>query len=533
MNEIDLLKKLILREEETETLPQGFEEDPMGFILKKYPGLNTVMEYMMTKDFKEFVDAIFVVAPKPTTFKVLLHNGQYFFLQFMGDTYQATVLGKNYYLKSIGEKERCMLAIARLLRYGSPLKTKGPEGGETGTGEEAGGLGGETAPAETGGEEEAGGEALEEKKIIQTLLNRSLISEAYTFFPKSEREIEDPNLRKLFKLLRSISDIEDPIALDPDKPNWVNVTRKLQSDPKTLAALKKLFGQPLTAGTKVNWNGLNIKFGEGSRGGRGVKSKGPAFENTLVGDLQKVSENGFDEEDLSSYSNPEMVQKIVAKLGLQDGGFEVISEGGKNQSRPLQVTSAGPEIVFSGESVASTLTDITVIKDKKPYYISAKFGNTLTFFNSGVTRFLPPDEIKSGMIKNPEGKILLKTLGINNKMFCAVFNDYGKIDFSTVKVRGEVDIAKLQHLVSSGIGSGYYYAKSGGGDNEFFKIDGKYNKLASTITSVPKVYYGGLDGSGKRIDIVFESAKYFFKVNIRNKQGGLYPTHIMCDYKLK
>jgi hypothetical protein len=47
------------------------------------------------------------------------------------------------------------------------------------------------------------------------------------------------------------------------------------------------------------------------------------------------------------------------------------------------------------------------------------------------------------------------------------------------------------------------------------------------------VYYGGIDGKGKRIDLVFESAKYFFKVNIRNKQGGLYPTHIMCDYKAK
>ena len=148
MNKIELIKRLV--EAETETLPVGFEEDPMGFILKKYPGLNNVMEYMMTKEFREFVDGIFIVAPKPTTFKVLLHNGQYFFLQFMGDTYQATVLGKNYYLKSIGEKERCMLAIARLLRYGNPLKTKGPEGGEQAAGGEEAGLGGETGGEEAG-----------------------------------------------------------------------------------------------------------------------------------------------------------------------------------------------------------------------------------------------------------------------------------------------------------------------------------------------------------------------------------------------
>lgn len=187
ITELDILKAILLKEEATETLPQGFEEDPMGFILKKYPGLNEVLNYLMTESFKEYVDAIFVVAPKPTTFKIVLHNGQYVFLQFMGKAYQATVLGKNYYLMSIGEKERCMVAIARLLRYGNPLKTKGPEGAEQGTrpeeetgleggatGEEVGGAeGGETAAPETGGGEE-GGEELKELRILQEILKKSL-----------------------------------------------------------------------------------------------------------------------------------------------------------------------------------------------------------------------------------------------------------------------------------------------------------------------------------------------------------------------
>lgn len=175
VSELDILKKL-LSEEEAETLRLSFEEDPMGFILNKYPGLNNVLEYMLTKDFREYLSAIFIVAPKPTTFKVVLHNGQHFFLQFMGKTYQATVLGKNYYLMTIGEKERCMIAIARLLRYGVPLKTKGPEEGEAG----AGALGGDTTspPAETSepaadtGGGEAGGEALEEGSILLEILKK-------------------------------------------------------------------------------------------------------------------------------------------------------------------------------------------------------------------------------------------------------------------------------------------------------------------------------------------------------------------------
>jgi hypothetical protein len=113
--------------------PGTFEDDPMEFILKKYVSLNDILEEMMTPSFKEYVEAIFIVAPKPTTFKILLHNGQYFFLTYLEEAYQATANGKNYYLYEIGEKERCMFAISRMLRYGSPLKTKGPEGAEQGT----------------------------------------------------------------------------------------------------------------------------------------------------------------------------------------------------------------------------------------------------------------------------------------------------------------------------------------------------------------------------------------------------------------
>lgn len=182
VKDVDILKHLLLKEEEIETLPQGFEEDPMGFILKKYPGLDNVMVYMMTESFREYVDAIFIVAPKPTTFKIMLHNGQYFFLQFMGKAYQATVLGKNYYLMSIGEKERCMVAIARLLRYGNPIKTKGPEGAEQGTRPEgetgAEELGGETGvetgaeTPETGGEEET--TPVTESMILAEILKKKV-----------------------------------------------------------------------------------------------------------------------------------------------------------------------------------------------------------------------------------------------------------------------------------------------------------------------------------------------------------------------
>ena len=73
----------------------------------------------------------------------------------------------------------------------------------------------------------------------------------------------------------------------------------------------------------------------------------------------------------------------------------------------------------------------------------------------------------------------------------------------------------------------------GGRKTEFFFVGDEYNKAASQPTTGIEIQYGGKSGKGKRIDIVFESEKYRFKINIRNKQGKLYPSHIMCDYKAK
>ena len=109
---------------------QSFEDNPIGFILQKYPTLKDTMEMLMTPAFKDYVTGIYITAPKPTTFKIVLHNDQGFFLTYMGKVYEANVEGKKFYLQTIGEKERCMEAIARMLSMGNPIHTKGAEGEE-------------------------------------------------------------------------------------------------------------------------------------------------------------------------------------------------------------------------------------------------------------------------------------------------------------------------------------------------------------------------------------------------------------------
>ncbi len=131
MTNRDIIRKLILREVEMmQPMVLSFEDNPIEFLLQKYPTMRETLEMLMSSAYKDYITGIYIVAPKPTTFKIVLHNDQDFYLTFMGKAYEANVSGKKFYLQTIGEKERCMEAIARLLALGNPIKTKGPEGGE-------------------------------------------------------------------------------------------------------------------------------------------------------------------------------------------------------------------------------------------------------------------------------------------------------------------------------------------------------------------------------------------------------------------
>jgi hypothetical protein len=176
MDKLQILKRLLLQEEgneenRMETRPKTFEDDPMNFILNKYATLNEELVYLLGDNFKEYLTGIYIIADKPTTFKIVLHNNQYFFMTFMGEAYQATIAGKGYFLMNTGEKQRAIMAINRLLKWGNPLKTKGAEGAETST-EETPPVE-ETPPAE--GSEETPETLAESKKMKQTDILKSLL----------------------------------------------------------------------------------------------------------------------------------------------------------------------------------------------------------------------------------------------------------------------------------------------------------------------------------------------------------------------
>ena len=370
--------------------------------------------------------------------------------------------------------------------------------------------------------------------LLENILGE-MLDEAFSVFPTTEDEISNEKVKELFRTIKAYPDLtlNDPLVLDPKSPNTVKISRSLQRDSKFINYLNDELDIELDPINGSKWNGVSIKWGEGSRGGRGIKSKGLGFEGELTSDLELLREEGISESNKDQFKYPDLIIEISKELGLKEGNFTVTPEGEKNQSRPLGFKSGGPVVEFSAGSAAETLTDITINKKGTKYYLSAKYGNTLTFFNSGITKILPASEIKSGKITNPDGIALLDTFGIDNETFCKVFNDYPDGNFSELSgATTKYSISNIKNLVKSGIGEGYYMVKAGGKSSQFEHIDSAYANTASDVSS-PVVYYGGLGGNGKRVDITFESPTYKFKINIRNKQGGLYPTHIMCDYVKK
>ena len=131
-------------------------EDATDTMLEKFPTLKATLVKLMTEDFKEFVDTIDWVSPKPTTFRVNLVNGQDFTMKWTGKNFQAQILGKKYMLGNISDFQQALDKLARLYQE-APLKGAGEEseGGEAGEADFGGGGGGGDFPGEEGGGEDA------------------------------------------------------------------------------------------------------------------------------------------------------------------------------------------------------------------------------------------------------------------------------------------------------------------------------------------------------------------------------------------
>lgn len=98
-------------------------------VLLKFPELKDIIVNLLTDQYEIFISDIQWVAPKPTTFRVVLGNGEPFMLTYSPRSWIAQVEGKKYYLLNLNEEESATEAIARMLAYG--VTEEKPGGTET------------------------------------------------------------------------------------------------------------------------------------------------------------------------------------------------------------------------------------------------------------------------------------------------------------------------------------------------------------------------------------------------------------------
>jgi hypothetical protein len=96
-------------------------------VLAKFPTLRDTIIKLLTDQYDLFLKDIEWVAPRPTTFRIVLANDQIFYLIFTDRTWIGKVEGKKYYLLNISEEQNCVESIARILSYGAKTEVKKEE----------------------------------------------------------------------------------------------------------------------------------------------------------------------------------------------------------------------------------------------------------------------------------------------------------------------------------------------------------------------------------------------------------------------
>lgn len=366
---------------------------------------------------------------------------------------------------------------------------------------------------------------------------------AFTFIPKSSDDIRvntelsqlDRNtLAKAFDVFQSMTskngkpEMEDPFAIDVKSPKSIKLHRSFAGEVDVKSLSKTL--------------GLSIQFGNGSRGGMGAGNRGSLFERRLTQDFNLYSRIRNPDNDEYFYKDfIKFFHDQYGKKGARD--IVVLAEGALNKKRPLVFSNNEVYIEkpHGSANIGSTVTDITVTVDRNPIYMSLKLGGTVTFFNIGITKYLSAEEIKQGSIKNPKGRMLLSIFGIDPTHFASVFKAAASprtaksmpAPPSMVDVTNKIDRTRTENFLMSGIGYGYHlvHAKNETSrdlDHMVMTKENikKYLRVNKIIVKYPTL------GSAKRVDVSIDTPKFLFKLNFRNKGGGIFPSHLMCDYKI-
>lgn len=303
---------------------------------------------------------------------------------------------------------------------------------------------------------------------------------------------------------------------------------------------------------KYNLKWSNIFKGAFSGYEKGLEgtNKGNAFEVTFAKNYEEIYQREI-ERQLNAETG-----SFAPKNGMQS----IHSCGSLNNRRPLMMTNDG-QIVVGDSDIASTgdkVADVKVdtVGRRGTINLSLKSGTTVSFCNAGVSKLFPASsfakylederngilEYHGGSANGMTGNDLLQFFGIDPIKFADVFVQY-RNDKDSKKIKSakkdEEDVTQLiasnpnfYKFVCSVIGYDYILIHELGPDIHCYDLKTQED-LDNFIGRLEyaKVLYP-INGEAKRIDIVVKYSNIIIKFNIRNKQSGIFPSHLMSDYTI-
>ena len=95
-------------------------EDVLQAPEERFDQVEQALRELFTDNYREFIDDVMLVAPKPATFRVNLPNGNNIFMKWMGEAFEIQVEGKRYRMDYNSEFTQALNHISELFKYGVP-----------------------------------------------------------------------------------------------------------------------------------------------------------------------------------------------------------------------------------------------------------------------------------------------------------------------------------------------------------------------------------------------------------------------------
>ena len=300
----------------------------------------------------------------------------------------------------------------------------------------------------------------------------------------------------------------------------------------------------------LKWSNIFKGAFSGYENGLEGTNKGNAFEVTFAKNYEEIYQKEI-ERQLNAEPG-----SFTPKNGMQS----IHSCGSLNNRRPLMMTNDG-QIVVGDSDIASTgdkVADVKVdtVGRRGTINLSLKSGTTVSFCNAGVSKLFPASsfakylederngilEYHGGSANGMTGNDLLQFFGIDPIKFADVFVQYRNDKESKKSKSAKKDEEDVTQLIASNpnfykfvcsvIGYDYILIHELGPDIHCYDLKTQED-LDNFIGRLEyaKVLYP-INGEAKRIDIVVKYSNIIIKFNIRNKQSGIFPSHLMSDYTI-